>query len=247
MPVAKSFAKMTQICEPYEVNGKWYVKVMNPNGQLNTVRQVRWYSEAEHKKLYPELYKHENDPYYKSQKEVLGFKNGFITIFKGDTYPYKDWFKEQGAYYTRWWGWSFFSDKEVPQDLPAGVTAVRLDWDKVGTAEEKLYPDEVVEKVVYALTHDPSASNYQGEIGERLTLHVFINRVIMLENGFYGSSRMYIMSDLDGNEYVWTTSAKGSFDEGEEYDIRGTVKDHRDYKGVPQTVLTRCAPVKDKK
>ncbi len=104
------------------------------NGNL---KQVRAYSNAEYKKYYPDLAAkdHSNDPYWKSQKEILGFKNGYVTIFKGDTYPHKEWFKENGCQYRKWWGWSLSSEAELPEELPEGVEAIRLNWEDVGEGE----------------------------------------------------------------------------------------------------------------
>ena len=105
--VAKSFQKYEVVGEPYTRSGRSYVKVKTNTGSL---REVRWYTDAEYKRMYPDdisIANHSNDPYYRSQKSVLGFDNGYITIFKGETYDYKDWFKEHGARYTRYWGWGF--------------------------------------------------------------------------------------------------------------------------------------------
>ena len=46
MPVAKSYQAMEIIEGPYSLNGRQYVKV---NNGKNTIKQVRWYSEAEYK------------------------------------------------------------------------------------------------------------------------------------------------------------------------------------------------------
>ena len=92
----------------------------------------------------------------KPQREQLGFgKAGYIMICKGDTYAYKDWLKEQGACYRKWWGWAFASSIPLPE-LPAGITAVRLDWDKVGSADGMtLLPEEqiVMEKMKSVIAH----------------------------------------------------------------------------------------------
>ena len=42
--VAKSYQGMELVTEPYDVNGRMYVKVKNE--KTGTVRQVRWYTEA---------------------------------------------------------------------------------------------------------------------------------------------------------------------------------------------------------
>ena len=57
--------------------------------------------------------------------------------------------------------------------------------------------------------------------------------------GYYGINHMHIMEDEDGNTFVWTTAAR-NWEEESEHTIIGTVKDHRTYKNVKQTILTRC-------
>ena len=133
-----------------------------------SLRKVRWYSDYEYKKMYPEeADNHTNDPYYKTQKVVLGFINDFITIFKNNNYENSDYFRSKGARYTKWWGWFFASDAEIPEDLPEGVIPVRLDWSLVGTSDEKLKSDKEVADVVDSLIYDDGESEYQGEIGEK--------------------------------------------------------------------------------
>ena len=241
--VAKSYQGMELVTEPYDVNGRMYVKVKNE--KTGTVRQVRWYTEAEYKKMYPnEPVDHSNDKFYKSQKEVLGFKAGFITIFTGNTYEHKEWFKEIGCTYRKFWGWGLPGDIEVPSILPEGVTPVRLDWDMVGADDKVLKPDEQIRKIIDGLVYEPSSSQYQGNIGDRIVVEVTVTKALHL-NGYYGPSTMHIMNDADGNEYVWTTASK-SWAEGSTKTIRGTIKDHKEYKNTKQTVLTRCTEVAKK-
>lgn len=243
MAVAKSYQNLEIVKEPYTVNGKMYVQVKMANGNA---KQVRWYSDREYAKYYGEPVDHSNDPYYRTQREVLGFVNGFITIFKGDTYPLKDWFKENGARYTKLWGWGFASDKELPE-IPEGIEAVRLDWSAVGADEETLKNDDAVKAAVEALTLDPSNSQFQGQVGERLEIDVTIKKAFLI-NGMYGASMCYTMVDADDNEFVWiTTSTRTQLKEGETCTIRGTVKAHKVYRNVPQTTLTRCTKVGGKK
>ena len=240
MAVAKSYQNLEIVNEPYMANGRMYVQVKLGNG--NT-KQVRWYSDKEYAKYYGTQPDHTNDPFYKSQKEVLGFKNGYITIFKGDTYSCKEWFKENGARYTKFWGWSFSSEMEVPADLPAGVEAIRLDWDKVGDGEE-LKNDDLVKAAVEAMTYEPDDSQFQGEVGQRIEVELTVEKAIRLD-GYYGPSTMHIFRDANGNAYVWTTASK-SWEEGSTRLVRGTIKEHKTYRNVNQTVLTRCAEVKSK-
>ena len=232
--VAKSYQNLEIVKQPYMANGKMYVDVKTTKG---AIKVVRWYSEQEYEKYYGEK---PSQVITKTQKEVLGFVDGFITIFKGDTFAAKDWFKEHGASYKKWWGWSFASNVEVPTELPDGVEAVRLDWDLVGV-DDKLKNDDAVKEAIENLIYEPSDSEYIGEIGERLELTLTVDKAIQLD-GFYGTSTMHIMSDEDGNVYVWTTAAK-SWEEGSEHFLRGTVKDHRLYKGEKETILIRCKEI----
>ena len=241
--VAKSFQNLKIEGEPFNQNGRLYVNVITNSGSL---RKVRWYSDYEYKKMYPEeADNHTNDPYYKTQKVVLGFINDFITIFKNNNYENSDYFRSKGARYTKWWGWFFASDAEIPEDLPEGVIPVRLDWSLVGTSDEKLKSDKEVADVVDSLIYDDGESEYQGEIGEKIERILIVEKAIALD-GFYGASTMYIMRDDDGNCYVWTTAAK-SWEPQTEHHIVGTVKDHKQYKGMKQTILTRCRSLDENK
>ena len=242
MPVAKSFQSFEMLTEPYIVSGKQYVKVRNP--KTGTERQVRWYSDAEFAKLYPEMKPmvQAQDAFYKPQKEVLGFTKGYITIFKGDTYAHIDWFRASIARYARWWGWYIISTEEIPADLPDGLEPIQLPWDIVGNDDGKLKPESIVQKAVEAIIYDAGTSEFVGEIGDRVELTLTVTRAIEIENN-YGHSMMHIMEDDCGNVYVWTTAAK-SWPEGAVKNVRGTIKDHRTYKNIKQTVLTRCLEVK---
>lgn len=240
MPVAKSYQSLEIVGDIFISSGRQYVNVKTKSGALKT---VRWYSDTEYRKMYPEApaVDRSADPYYKSQKEVLGFTKGYITIFKGDTYAEIDWFRASIARYARWWGWYIISTEEVPADLPAGIEAIRLPWESVGQDSGELKPESLIKEAVEALIYDSSDSEYQGALGERLDLYLTVERTIELD-GNYGRSTMHLMRDDCGNLYVWTTASK-SWTAGSEHHIRGTVKDHRTYRNEKQTVLTRCTEV----
>lgn len=240
MPVAKSYQSLEIVGDIFVSSGRQYVNVKTKTGALKT---VRWYSDAEYRKMYPEApaVDRSADPYYKPQKEVLGFTKGYITIFKGDTYAEIDWFRASIARYARWWGWYIISTEEVPADLPEGIEPIQLPWELVGQEDGKLKPEYLIKEAVESIIYDGSDSEYQGALGERLDLYLTVERTIELD-GNYGRSTMHLMRDDCGNLYVWTTASK-SWAAGSEHHIRGTVKDHRTYKGEKQTVLTRCLTV----
>lgn len=239
MPVAKSYQTLEIVGDVFVSSGRQYVNVKTKSGTLKT---VRWYSDSEYRKMYPEAAVDRSaDPYYKPQKEVLGFTKGYITIFKGDTYAEIDWFRASIARYARWWGWYIISTEEVPTDLPEGIEPIQLPWELVGQEDGNLKPEHLVKEAVESVIYDASDSEYQGTLGERLDLYLTVERTIELD-GNYGRSTMHLMRDDCGNLYVWTTASK-SWAAGSEHHIRGTVKDHRTYRNEKQTVLTRCTEV----
>jgi hypothetical protein len=239
--VAKSFQNMTQLCEPYSANGKMYVKVRNE--KTGTERQVRWYSESEYAKLYPE----EKivvavTPKVNPQKEVLGFTKGYITIFKGKIEENLEWFEDSNARYCRWWGWYIISTEDVPADLPQGIETIKLDWANVGNENGLLKTDEQIRNFIENLTYAQTGSEYVGSIGERLELFITVVENRRVE-GYHGHSVVHIFQDSQDNQFIWTTSAK-DWQEGETKHIKGTVKEYTISKGNKQTVLTRCVEVK---
>ena len=247
--VAKSYQELEQVGDVFISTGKQYVNVRLKSGKI---KSVRWYTDKEYAKMYPEEKKTavaaspdlSNDPYYKPQKEVLGFTKGYITIFKGELSEEADeWMRWNIKRYARWWGWYVLSTDEVPADLPFGVEPVRLPWALVGNDDGKLKPEEQVKEAVETFLYsDNFTSVHVGKIGERLELFLTVEKNIKIENN-YGSATLHIFRDQEGNAYTWLTSAK-SWLVGAEKHIRGTIKDHKKYKGECTTELTRCMEVK---
>ena len=236
--VAKSYQSMTQVGEPYESAGKMYVQVKNE--KTGNIRQVRWYTEAEYAKMYGE--KVEKSPKeFKSQKQVLGFEKGYITIFKGDTYANLEWFQKSIARYCKWWGWYIVSTEALPIDLPVGIEPIELKWEMVGEEEGMLKPDHLVKQAVESLLYEATDSQFVGAVGERLDLEVTVIAA-RRQDGYYGPSTVHHMEDATGNRYLWNTGSK-SWEVGDKRHIKGTVKDHKVIKNVNVTILTRCTLV----
>lgn len=234
--VAKTYQNLEVVGDVYILNGKRYVQVRMASGAL---KKVRWYTEKEYLKMYPDAIAPSGK--MRTQKEVLGFDKGYITIFKGNTFEDKEYFKMNSARYCRMWGWYFVSTEELPTDIPEDVEPIRLDWEIVGKENGELKSETEVAAAVEALIYDEDTSEYQGEIGDKVEVIVTVEKAIPLD-GYYGASTMHIMRDYDGNCFVWTTAAR-SWSEGTEHHIVGTIKDLRTYKGTKQTVLTRCREV----
>lgn len=230
--VAKSFQKLEQIGDIYQVKGKNYIQIKTKTG---TIKAVRAYTEKEYARMYPSESQFKET---KTQKEVLGFQKGYITIFKGNTYEDKDYFKLSSARYARLWGWYFISTEDLPNDLPEDVEPLRLPWECVGKEDGTLKTDAEIAAAVESLLYDDDISEYQGEIGDKLELVLTVEKAIAFD-GYYGPQTCHTMRDSLGNCYVWITAAK-SWDVGTEHHIVGIVKDHKQYKGARQTILTRC-------
>ena len=240
--VAKSFQTFEIIDEPYTLSGRQYVKVKNP--KTNTIRQVRWYSENEYYKMYPEEAHAKAAAVVqpiRSLKEVLGFELGYITIFKGDTYTYLEWFQQSIARYHKIWGWYIISTDEVPAELPPQVEAKRLYWKDIALDDDTLKPESAITEHLDTLRYEESVSEYVGKPGDRLEVEIEVVGFRRID-GYYGSSNIITMEDANGNVYVWITSAR-SWQVGEKKVIKGTVKEHKTFRNVKQTYLTRCAEV----
>ena len=142
MPVAPSFQNMEILCEPFMEN-KMYVRVRNQ--KTGKERKVRWYSIQEYNKLYPN--NKIEDPNRKTQKEVLGFAGDEdITIYVGVTPDNENFFRQSAARYARDWGWYTVSSISCLEDLPTGVTPLKLPWNIIGNEDGTLKSDEIIAK-----------------------------------------------------------------------------------------------------
>ena len=82
-----------------------------------------------------------------------------------------------------------------------------------------------------------SASNYIGKIGEKLTADIKESRLVTSWETVYGMTHLYKFVTSDNNTLVWYASKCLN---GDPKKITGTVKDHKEYDGEKQTVITRC-------
>ena len=233
MAVARSYQSFEIVTDPYVVNGRNYVDVKNPTSGYT--QRVRWYTDAEYTRMYGEK---PAKRVVLSPKEKYGFIDGYITIFKGNTYPHKEWLKEQGAKFTKLFNWAFASNVEWDEeDLPVDLEPLQIPWEAV-SKDDQLLPEAEIKEYIDSLMYEPSNSLFVGEIGDRIEETLTVTKAITL-NGYYGTSTMHIMEDAEGNVFVWTTAAK-FIPEGKTVVLRGTIKDHKTYKGTNQTILTRC-------
>lgn len=84
------------------------------------------------------------------------------------------------------------------------------------------------------------ASNYVGQEKERITRNLQSCEHIYTSESIYGSSYLYKMVDTEGNVLTWWSSSWIDLDGYKVTSVTGTVKAHEEYRGIKQTVLTRC-------
>jgi len=82
-------------------------------------------------------------------------------------------------------------------------------------------------------------SEYVGEVKDKLKFTALLSNHQSFDSQF-GVLHIYVFEDDDSNVYCWKTSKWFKFEIGESLSVEGTVKEHSEYHGVKQTVLTRC-------
>ena len=276
MAVAKSYENMEIIGEPFEANGRMYVRVrgnckrcggsghysMNAQGDSTCYRcngrgkedmEVRWYTDkqrealdrAAEKRAAAKEAKIQERHFKFAARNAFGFgEAGFITLFKGDSTILNEWAHETDpcrARYNTLFGWFCPSKLEIV-NLPAEITPIVLKWDDVRNLNDPenltMRDDAEVSKLIHELLDDLSKSEYQGEVGDWLERKVTIKKNVPVD-GRFGESRVHIMEDADGNEYVWITASK-NLKVGYKCVMRMKVKEHKEYNGVKQTIVYYC-------
>ena len=85
-----------------------------------------------------------------------------------------------------------------------------------------------------------NSSTYLGVVGKRMTFDVTLISEHVLPDYGYGSPSLYRFEDKDGNVIMWKSSTDKDITNGDNFKLTGTVKEHKEWKGVKQTFLTRC-------
>ena len=232
--VAKSYQDLEIVRDTYIENGKRYCDVRTKDGK---VKRVKSYTTAEYARYYPEV----KIIQPADRKQILGFEKGYITIFKGNTYANLEWFEKSVARYAKMWGWYIVSTDEIPEDVPEGITPIRLDWEYVGNDDGSLKSDKEIKKVFEDLVYDEGTSQWQGEVGEKIERTLTVVKNIEKASN-YGISHFMTFVDVYDNLYCWNTSAK-NWEVGTEHRVKGTIKNLDTFQKQKITYLTRCMEV----
>lgn len=222
MSVAPSYQKYSIIGNPYTKNDKEYILIDFHGRQ----KEVRWY--REYRRIRP-------------LKDVLGFSKGFIYLFQGPAADFDFWFRQRNFVYREYWGWALTSDEPLPDDIPYGLTPVKLPWEKVVSPQDpnKLRPFDEIKLEANKLLYPQSSSIWLGSPGERLILELTLLRAIPLSDNNWGPQTFYLFSDASGNIASWTTVPK-PLSVGQTYTLTVTIKACEIYKNEKQTRLTNC-------
>jgi hypothetical protein len=243
--VAKSYQEWEKLTDAYESNGRMYIKLKNPKG---AEKEVRAYTETEYKRLYKEApcgldatpsvqIKVPTGPVV---KDILGFQEGYIWIFKGDLENAEYWFeKTPECRFHVTFGWYIVSTDSIPFDIPSCIESVQLPWEKVGNTDGTLLPKGIIEAVLNEIRYGGHPSQFQGTIGSRLTLVLYLKQIETLPPTQYGSQTIYTFEDKDANIFAWKTGVSKDWSIGDEIHCKAGVKSHDTVRGIRQTTLTR--------
>ncbi len=184
--------------------------------------------------------------------EKEGFNSeGKTFVVAGNTFDIKDEFKAAGAKYCAPLGWHF---AEKPENLITIEMSVEECFWENNIATLNWNETYDIQEIIKARTpREPSISEYLGKIGERITVRVALKKSFSFENDYgYRPTTSYIhnFEDEAGNVIIWKTTkslneytySAGGYTVHEliKCDLTGTVKEHSEYKGIKQTILTRC-------
>lgn len=148
--VAPSYQSYKIVSEPFQKGNKMYIKIEHPN--THNVRDARFYTEAEYDRAYGKKATNQFSSSQFNQRKVLGFgEKNYVTIFKGPSAHFEDYFNKSPMRYCTYWGWYLPSEEEVPEDLPAQLLPVKLGWSIVCADENNLAEKEKVQKAIRVL------------------------------------------------------------------------------------------------
>ena len=170
-------------------------------------------------------------------------EEGKTWIVLGNTFEIKDELKEAGAKYNDFIGWHFDHEASEFNCFELGIEEI-AEQDNVGVWE--LFDCWWVNKIVKEQkdAHAPKTdSEYIGEVGQKISVGVTLERICQFTTHFTyrgETSYVYKFADESGNTVTWKTAKFLDIEEGWTGTITGTIKEHSEYKGDKQTVLTRC-------
>jgi uncharacterized protein (DUF2147 family) len=100
-----------------------------------------------------------------------------------------------------------------------------------------LYARELEQEIVRK--RERAIRQHVGTVGKRETFELTVSGFTYIE-GDFGTTTLVSFIEGNGNRVKWFASNCPDLQDGETYTVKATVKAHDEYKGVPQTVITRA-------
>jgi hypothetical protein len=181
--------------------------------------------------------------------EKEGFSpDGKTWIVLGKTYEIKDQLKEAGAKFNSFLGWHF---NHKPEDLPTHEISVDtktpygepiVEAGEYGAYRYNLdhsliedYVKDINDKYLASIAPE---TRFIGEVGDKVSFEAITGKCVACFDTQWGVSFIYKFTTTEGDTLVWKTSKDLDLDNP--INIKGTIKDHKEYRGVKETELTRC-------
>lgn len=178
--------------------------------------------------------------------QKYGFNpEGKIYVVIGNTYEIREELKDAGAKYRGGINWYFLEEQDKYPTVELTYEECLNIYPEYGTMSWKDL-SEVQAVLNSKIPTEDDPSQYVGQVGERLDVVVTFKKRSTYEIPSYAGwgtdmVGINVFRDDAGNCFIWkSTSAFFNIPEGEKVRLRGTVKEHTDYKGTKQTVLQRC-------
>lgn len=197
-----------------------------------------------------------------SEKNAKFFENNGFTpdgktyFVLGNTYDAKDELKAKGAKWdnaSRHWHMSTkpegfetleFDVTELYDSNYAGVYECHL-WKRFDCDEDNDNYISRIERAEEQLKAKKSTSTHVGTVGAKLEVNVTYTSTAAWSNNYgysWESQTTYLhtFKDEQGNVFIWKTGNGIQSNQGTKMILKGTIKSHDEYKGIKQTVMTRC-------
>lgn len=160
----------------------------------------------------------------------------------GDPWAVMDELKAAGVEYTNCLGY-YFTEK---QDKFPTIELTPLEATYTNSYGIKDFDHNLWKLIDAKIKALKPVSQYVGTVGEKITLTAKYDHCAWYETKSFkgwGTDTVYIHTFItpEGNLLVWKTGIGNiKVDEGDSVQITATVKEHSEYKGDKQTILTRC-------
>lgn len=180
-------------------------------------------------------------------------RNGETYIVLGNTYKIREELKAAGCKYNDLLGWHSDTDlidyptqhismhDTITYEGEEYPILVENEFGEVGYHVEYLFFHQYLDKIrkEYIDSNKPK-TGYYGHIGDKFELELRCVKGFGFDTEF-GEMFVWKFVDTENHVFVWKTG-KDIKNSGEQpvLKVKGTIKDHNEYHGEQQTVITRC-------